>query len=120
MKFASGFQVAQSRPSGTTATSVYTAPIVTEITRIIICNTTGTAANYSLYHDDDGSTFDATTALYETVSLAANSTVDISAELGAGLMVSKDGQIGVKTGTANALTFTIYGVTGDIANVRNQ
>ena len=108
--FASGFQIAQSRPSGTSATSVYTASMRTEITRIVVANTTGSAANYSLYHDDDGSTFDQTTALYYTVSLAANTSVELIGAA-AGLFVSKSGQIAVQTGTGSALTFTIYGVT---------
>jgi hypothetical protein len=120
LNFASGSQLAQSRPGGTTAVSVYTASIRTEISRIIVCNTTGTAAALSIYHDDDGSTFDATTALYEGVSLAANATMEIKSEgIGSGLMVSKDGQIGVKTGTASALTFTLYGTTANIAEKLN-
>lgn len=120
MNFASGSQLAQSRPSGTTAVSAFTALMPTEITRIIVCNTTGTAANMSIYHDDDGSTFDATTALYESKSVPANDSIEIKAEsIGAGLMMAKNGQIGVKTGTANALTFTIYGITANIAEKLN-
>ena len=114
MMFASGSQLAQSRPSGTSATSIFTATLPTEITRIVICNTTGSAANYSLYHDDNGSTFDQTSALFYTVSLAANSTQNIELTPGSGLMVSKDGQIAFQAGTGNALTCTIYGVTASI------
>lgn len=116
MRFASGFQVAQSRPSGTSAVSVYTASIRTEITLIVVCNTTGTAADFSIFHDDDGSTFDQTTALHYAESLAANTSTRIEfASPGSGLMVSVGGQIGVQTGTADALTFTVYGVTEDRA-----
>ena len=115
MNFASGFQVAQSRPSNTTAASVYTAPLPTEVTRIIICNTTGSAADASLYHDDDGSTFDATTALIESKSIPANDYLEIKLDGGSGLMIKRSGQIGVKTGTGNALTFTLYGHTANMA-----
>lgn len=84
----------------------------TEVTRIIVCNTTGSAASYSIYHDDDGSTFDQTTALFYAVSLAANSTdvIDFGGA-GGGVMVSKTGQIAVQTGTGSALTFSLYGIT---------
>lgn len=120
MNFASGAQLAQTRPSVTTAVNAFTAAMPTEITRIVICNTTGTAAAMSLYHDDDGSTFTADTALYEAKSVPANDSIEIKAEsIGGGLMVTKNGQIGVKTGTANALNFTLYGITADIARQQN-
>ena len=115
MNFASGFQVAQSRPSGTSAVSVFTATMPTEITRVVVCNTTGGAVSASLYHDDDGSTFDATTALMEAASIAANDRIEIAMRVGSGIMVRKDGQIGVKTSSANALTFTLYGGTANVA-----
>jgi hypothetical protein len=116
MKFASGFQIAQNRPSGTTATSVYTATMITEVTRIIICNTTSSAADFSLYHDDDGSTFDETSALHFAQTVPPYSTVTIEAgNMGAGLMVTGSGQIGVQTSTSNALTFTLYGITQQVA-----
>ena len=115
MTFASGSQLAQSRPSGTSAVSVFTATIATEITRIVISNTTGSAANASLFHDDDGSTFDQTTALMYAVSIPANSTTMIeSGGAGSGFHVKPSGQIGVQTGTGSALTFTLYGITEQV------
>lgn len=115
MTFASGSQLAQARPSGTTAVAAFSASLPTEITTIYVANTTGSAASFSLYHDDDGSTFDATTALYEAVSVAANTTTVIRASApGGGLAVSKVGKIGVKTSTGSALTFTLYGVTANM------
>lgn len=98
--------------------SAFTATLLTEITRVVVCNTTGTAAAMSIYHDDNGSTFDATSALYEAKSVPANDTIEIKAEsIGGGFMVSAGGQIGVKTGTASALTFTLYGITQDASHV---
>jgi hypothetical protein len=82
----------------------------TEVTRITVCNTTGSTAKYSVYHDDDGSTFDQSTALYYAVSLAANTTVELMT-YGPGLYVAKSGQIAVQTDTGSALTFTLYGNT---------
>ena len=116
LSFASGSQLAQSRPSGTSAVSVFTADMVTEITLIVVCNTTGSAAAFSIFHDDDGSTFDQTTALHYTQTIAANDTVYITSDaVGAGLFVAINGQIGVQTDTSNALTFSIYGITENIA-----
>lgn len=115
MTFASGSQLAQSRPSGTSAVSAFTATLATEITRIVIANTTGSAANASVFHDDDGSTFDQTTALLYAVSIPANSTTMIeSGGAGSGITVKPSGQIGIQTGTGNALTFTIYGITEQV------
>ena len=117
MNFASGSQLSQIRPSATTAENAYTAAIHTEVSRIIICNTTGTPANFSLYHDDDGSTFDESTAIYEEKPVPANDSIEIKSEAtGSGLMVSVGGQVGIKSGTANALTFSIYGTTANIAS----
>lgn len=113
MTFASGSQLAQSRPSGTSAVTLYTATMRTEITALVICNTTGSSANYSVYHHNTGTTFDATTALAETVALPANTftTIFVSNTPGCGLTVSNGGAIGIKSGTGNAITFSLYGVT---------
>lgn len=117
MNLAAGSQLVQSRPSGTTATSVYTASLATEISLIVVCNTTASNSDFSLYHDDDGSTFDQTSALFYAVPVAGNTTVTISSDsIGAGLQVAASGQIAVQTSVANALTFTIYGTTEDIAS----
>lgn len=119
---ASGFQLAQSRPSGTSAASVYTASIVTEVTKIVICNTTGSAAAASVFHDDDGSTFDQSTALLYAKSVPANDYIVIDANSGnGGVMVRPDGQLGIQSGTGNALTFTFYGMTQQLGinNVGN-
>ena len=115
--FASGSQLAQIRPSSTAAQSVFTARLHTEITKILICNTTGSAVDASLYHDDDGSTFDETTALIFGKSVSGNDTLTIEvAGPGGGLQLAPDAQLGVKTGTGSALTFTIYGTTENISN----
>lgn len=113
MSFASGSQLAQARPAGTSAVTFYTATMRTEVLQLVIANTTGSAAAYSIYHDDDGTTFDATTALAEAVSLAANTAISVlvSQAPGCGAVVKSGGSLGIKTGTGSALTFTLYGVT---------
>lgn len=113
MSFTSGSQLAQSRPGGTTAVTLFAATMRTEATVLVITNTTGTAATYSVYHDDDGTTFDETTALAFGVSLAPNTSAYLlSGNVpGGGVTLRPGGAIGIKTGTASALTFTLYGVT---------
>lgn len=113
---ASGSQLGQLRPGDTNNASIYTATLRTEITRVVICNTTGTAADARLFHDDDGSTFDQTTALLFDKAIPANDVVEVLAgSEGSGIHVAVGGQIGVRTATLDALTFTLYGVTEDLS-----
>ena len=104
-----GSLLAQTRPSNTTAATAYTAVVHTEITRIVVCNTTGSAATYRLFHHNSGSTYDQTTALRYDVSIAANAFAEVVSEPGSGIAISKTGTLGVQTGTGSALTFTVYG-----------
>ena len=110
---APGSLLAQIRPANTTAATAVTGSVQnTEITRIVICNTTGTAATFRLFHDDDGSTYDQGSALYYDKSIAANDTFEWANESGmSGIAIAKDGTLGIRSGTADALNFSIYGVT---------
>ena len=111
---AQGSQLAQTRPSGTTAGAAFTASIQTEITRIFITNTTGSGATFSIYHDDDGTTYDQTTALFYGVSIPANTTTEFSCNPGAGIQIRADGKLAVQSNTGSALTFSIYGITAQV------
>jgi len=101
-------QLGQLRPADTNAASLYSpAASTTWIGKnLVICNTTGTAATARVFHDEDGTTYDETTALYWDLSVAANSTTSLQGFLSGS---NASGNIGVRTGTANALTFTLYG-----------
>jgi len=81
------------------------------IENIIICNTTASAATYRIFLDNDGSTYDATTAIAYDVSLAGNATDIIEVNL---YMTDPAGNLAVRTGTGNALTFTVNGSDGSI------
>tara|TARA_B100000989_G_C19359720_1_gene392713 strand:- start:50 stop:394 length:345 start_codon:yes stop_codon:yes gene_type:complete len=111
---AQGSQLAQTRPSGTSAAAAFTATVPTEITRIFIANTTGSTAAFSIFHDDDGSTFDQTTALFSGVSINGNTTTEFSCNPGAGIQMRPDGKLAVQTDTGSALTFSIYGITAQV------
>ena len=103
-------QLGQSRPSTTTSESLYSPSTSTEaiIKSVIICNTSGADANCSLFVDDDGTTYDEATALAWNVTVAANSSpLVLSLHI---LMNNANGNLGIKTDTANALTFTIFGM----------
>lgn len=109
--FASGSQLAQSRPANTSTATAYTAVMPTEISRVVVCNTTGSASTFSLFHDDDGTTYDQTTALYYAAPIAANTTVEIEMLPGVGWGMKTSGTLGIQSGTSSAITYTFYGVS---------
>jgi len=102
-------QLGQSRPANTTAVSIYTLPsnTKTKVNSMSICNTSGSAATYRVFHDVNGTTYDQTTALFYDISLAADQSVEWEP---ANLWLNNtSGNIAVRTGTGNAVTFTLYG-----------
>lgn len=111
--------VAQSRPTSTATATLFTQanlPVV-EVTAICVCNTTGSAATFRLHHDIDGTTYGAQNALYYDKSVPANDSFWIRAEsMGAGISLGKGDSIGIQSGTANALTFTMYGASAQVAS----
>lgn len=108
-------QLGQSRPSGTTAASIYSpaSGIRAIVKTIFVANNTGSAATFRLFHDEDGTTYDESTALDFDVSVSANSTTLLT-DLNIG-MINSSGNLAVRTGTGNALTFTVYGEEFDIS-----
>lgn len=101
-------QLGQLRPANTTAASIYSpaANTVTQIKTIIVCNTTSSSASYRIFLDDDGTTYDESTALYWDISLPGNTTESIEVNLA---MDDSTGNLAVRTSSANALTFTAFG-----------
>jgi hypothetical protein len=98
----------QLRPADTTAAALYTKAQDAKVwlDQLFICNTTGTTATYRIFIDEDGSTYDETTALYWDVDLATKLSVVIDLKA---YLDTTDGSIGVRTGTNDALTFTLFG-----------
>lgn len=101
-------QLGQLRPSSTSAASIYAPGVgVTAIIKnITVCNTTGLAAKFSIYHDDNGTTYTADTALYYQVDIAKHQTITIPSFMA---MNDSSGHLAVQAHTANALAFTVYG-----------
>ncbi len=113
---ASGTILAQLRPPTTDViVQAFTASTETEVSLIVICNNRNNSQGFSIYHDDDGTTFDLDTALYIESPVAANSTVRVeSASVGAGILVSKGGTLAVASSFGGGITFTIYGTTARV------
>ena len=104
-----GQQLGQLRPANTTAASLYSPPSTHRvlITQITICNTTAGIEEYSIYHDEDGTTYDASTALTQDESIAANTSIYL-----VGLEIwlnDAAGNLAVDTSANSAITFTCYG-----------
>ena len=101
-------QLGQARPADTNTATLYNpgASIDAVAHRVVICNTGTTAASARVFHDDNGSTFDETTALAWDilVGTASVATLDLSVALS-----DDTGKLGIRSSVASALTFTAYG-----------
>lgn len=103
-------QLNQIRPATTNA-QVLSTPIDKGkylVYHIMIANTTGSDVLASVFHDNDGSVFNQTTALWYQVSVPANDTTII--EFRHAIPLLSPGNLGGQSSVANALTFTVYGV----------
>ncbi len=102
-------QLGQLRPANTTAASLYSpAASTTAILRTLhVSNTTASSAKYRLFVDDDGTTYDETTAIAFDITLPANTTDTHEFHVA---MNNSTGNFAVRTDTANALTFSLHGV----------
>lgn len=109
MGSATNKQLGQARPADLNAASIYSPAVgvETRVTTLVICNTTGSAATYRVFHDDNGVTYDESTALYFDETVAANTTIVKSLRVD---MADAAGNLAIRTDTANALTFTAYGI----------
>ena len=116
---AQGQQLAQLRPSGTSAVTLFTATnLRVEITLLVAVIVSGTAGQTEIevYHDDDGTTYDNDT-LIASIQKADNADglVFQAQHPGSGIMLARGGSIGVKVSQANAVNFTIYGISETLA-----
>ncbi len=100
----------QATPANTTAVSIYNpdSGVLTLVDKVIVSNTTTSAVDYRIFIDADGTTYDTTTALFYDISLAANST-DVISEDYLQIPLTSSGNLAIRTGTNNALTFTVIG-----------
>ena len=101
-------QLGQLRPANTTAASIYSPAASTEtiVKTIIVSNTSGSDLKYRIFHDDDGTTYDETTALFWDVLLFKEESHVLELNV---MMDDSTGNLAVRTDTATAATFTCYG-----------
>lgn len=102
-------ELGQLRPSTTTATSIYSpaSGVTAIIKNIVICNTSNGSVKFSIYKDNDGSTYSENTALHFEQAISAKTTI-VPLE-GFFPMNDSNGNWAVQTDTNNALTFTLHG-----------
>lgn len=108
-------QLGQLRPANTTAASLYSPPgqTTTIVTEIWVCETAGATPTYRIFVDDNGTTYDETTALAFDVALTANESKRIPCYIS---MNDSDGNLAVRTSAGNQITFTAFGV--EISNAQ--
>lgn len=102
-------QLGQLRPLDTLAASLYTPPSgkTGVITTIHVCNVTSSSASFSIFLDDNGTTYTTDTAIYYNIPLDPYSTAQIQTHVG---MPTYGGNLAVSSTIAGALTFTAHGL----------
>ena len=101
-------QLGQARPADTGTATLFN-PVTLDYTMrsLVICNTsTDGTVSARVFHDDDGLTYDETTALAWDIPVGSNSVVNLELSV---YLSDATGNIGVRSNVANALTFTAYG-----------
>jgi hypothetical protein len=105
-------QLGQTTPANTNAVSIYTPGDrkTARVTLIVVTNTTGGALSFRLFHDEDGTTYDTTTALYYDKNVPANDSVVLQFNTDQAIfMNNSSGNLAIRSSSANNLTFTVYG-----------
>lgn len=105
-------QLAQKRENSTNAVSIYSLPDADThavLTSIEICNTTSGGETYRIFLDDDGTTYDESTALFFDVTIGANTTVQIDCGVDGWGMSNSSGNLAYRSSAANAITVTVFG-----------
>lgn len=102
-------QLGQSRDNDTDTHSIYSpiAGVTAIVTTIVLANVSDSSAKVRVFIDDDGNTYDQTTAIAYDILIARGSSEII---MGFFPMNDKDGNLAYQQGTANAITITAFGV----------
>jgi hypothetical protein len=101
----------QSAPANTSNATLYTvgAGVSSVVSTLSITNTTGTAATARVFVRVGGAAAATSNALVYDASIGANSVTAITI----GVTLAATDIISVQTGTANALTFQLFGQEND-------
>ena len=123
---AQGELLAQSRPGVTTpVTLLSAAELRIEVTLLIACIVPSAISddlNITVYHDDDGTTYDDDTAImHETrLKLLQDGRLIQAQHPGSGIVIKPGGSIGIQTSVADEVNFTLYGITETLADRVNR
>lgn len=101
-------QLAQSRPSDTNAASVVNDTRPWQVDLILVTNTSSDNASATIYHDADGTTYSEATALVWSAQIKPNDTAYFEFPIPIS-NINSNGNLAVRSGSASALTFTVYG-----------
>ncbi len=95
--------------TGGTAESLYSPGASTTgiIKTIVVCNQTASADSFSIFVDDNGTTYTEETAHFFDIPIAAKTTVVLNVWFA---MNDATGNIAVEAATTDAVTFTAYGL----------
>lgn len=100
-------QLIQSRPNTVTATQVYSPGdgVQTVIKQVFVCKQSAGDGNFSIFHDNDGTTYNESTALFWQSVISANATLVYDVNI----FCDSSANVAVRSETANAITFSFYG-----------
>ena len=109
LNYLRSLMIAQLRPPNTTMTNLYSSPVglLTVITGICVVNTSNASKAFRLCYDDDGSTFDESTALYWDKPIDKAETFLVQLQIA--VNHQNAGNLGFRSSGANALTITMFG-----------
>ena len=100
-------QLGQARENSTNAVSVYSPTSGTTVIKsIFLANTSGADATFRLFVDDDGTTYDQSTAIAYDVDILADQMVEIDCFIA---MNNTSGNFAYRSSVANAITITLFG-----------
>ncbi len=101
-------QLGQARENSTNAVSVYSpgASTKTIIKGIFVANTSGAAATVRIFIDDNGTTYDKSTAIVYDVNIPVDSILNIDTFIA---MNDSTGNLAYRSSVANALTISLFG-----------
>ena len=104
-----GRMLGQLTPADANAVSIYSPVegVICEATHMIVTNVSGGAAEFTIYHDEAGTSYTNATTLVPGMTLNAKEyrRVELNAH-----MINPNGSMAVKTSVASAVTFTLYGL----------
>lgn len=102
-----GVPLAQARNAGTSTVQIYSPSSGnTTVTSVIVCNTSGAEALFTLYMDADGTTYDEASAIFWLRPIPAGETKEYPSLI----TMAAASNLAYKTSVGNALTVTVSGM----------